>query len=140
MKTENPNTYLEKVALYLFEKKESQETFLGGGRAWPTFSQAIKGFENNRQIRMGDFGTYWKNGIGVNQKLGISTAEGLFMMSGRFYAWKVKVVDLAKPMLPPQNPDIPESIGYVIKFMTLDEFIYIKYLEHRQNTAPNFPF
>lgn len=134
------NPYIEKVALYLFEPKESQESFLGGGRAWPTFSEAIKNFENNRQIRMGDFGTYWKNGISMNQSLGISTAEGLFMMSERFYAWKIKTVDLLTPTKPPQTPDIPESLGYVIKFMTLDEFIYVKYLEYRQATAPNFPF
>ena len=134
------NEYIEKVALYLFEKKESQETFLGGGRAWPTFSELMQKRGENRKMRLHDLSQFWKNGIEMNKSMGISTAEGLFFMNNRFYAWKVKTVDLLKPMVPPQTPDIPESLGYVIKFMTMHEFIYIKYLEHRQNTAPNSRF
>jgi|GEM_PF-7084520 len=134
------NPYLKLVMSVLFKNYVDQESVLAGGKAWIGNSVEFMKIARKTGISLGDVRCCILNALEVHQQLNISTEEGLFVINGEFCAWNIRQIDSTQRDLPPQTPDNPASIGYIVNLLTQEEFVHKKYYEYREKHMPNMPF
>lgn len=134
------NAYLNLVMTAVFENRNKQEEILAGGKAWFATSNEFLKVAKVTNMTLGDIYCYIKNAIEVHKQLNITTEEGMFVINGKFCAWNIRQIDYEKRDLPPQTPENPSTIGYIVNLLTQEEFIHKKYYEYREKNMPNMPF
>ena len=134
------NIYLNLVMSAVFENCVAQEEILAGGRAWFASSNEFMKVAKQTGMTLGDVYSYIRNALEVHRQLNLSTEEGMFVINGEFCAWNIRQIDATQRDLPPQTPENPASIGYIVNLLTQEEFVHKKYYEYRAKHMPNMPF
>ena len=134
------NIYLGLVMAAVFENRVAQEEILAGGKAWFASSNEFLKVAKETGMTLGEVYSYIRNALEVHRQLNIGTEEGMFISNERFCAWNIRQIDSTHRDLPPQTPENPASIGYIVNLLTQEEFVHKKYYEYRERHQPNMPF
>jgi hypothetical protein len=134
------NIYLNLVMAAVFENCVAQEEILAGGKAWFASSNDFLKVAKETGMTLGEVYNYIRNALAIHKQVNISTEEGMFVINGKFCSWNIRQIDSVKRDLPPQTPENPASICYIVNLLTQEEFVHKKYYEYREKHLPNMPF